>query len=198
MSVKVPIDSSKIKTGPGVIYFAPIGSDLPSFVAAGSTYNADAWPVAWLKVGPTDSGFQRSSQISTDPVEVEESLVPVRVEITGQTETVSFTLAEDSVQTLKLAMNGGTTSTVSGSAATLSTKFTPPVLGAQNGVMLGWESDDGKVRELFYNCFMTGSVTPERRKGATKTTYSLEFSVNQPDPAVSTTTWARYIAGAAF
>jgi hypothetical protein len=196
MSALVPIDNSKIRTGPGVIYFAPIGSDLPPMVAAASSYAADVWPVAWLKVGPTDSGFERSSAISTDGVEVEEDLEPVRFEITGQTNTVSFTLVEDTLQTLKLAMNGGTT-LASGSGATLSTKFSPPLLGAQNSVMIGWQSDDSKIREIYYSCLQTGSVTPARRKGSAKTVYSLEFSVQKPDPAVSSVSWNRWVAGTA-
>lgn len=196
MSALVPIDPGLINVGPGVIRIAPLGSAIPTMAATGSTFASDAWDDAWLKVGPTTSGFQRSTSIETESITVEEDLEPVVTVITASSTSIAFTLVEDTIRTLKLAMAGGTTSTVSGSAATLSTKFAPPLLGAQNSVMVAWESDDQRFREIYYKCLQSGSVEPERRKGANPTAYSLSFTVQKPDPLVSVTSWNRWQAGA--
>jgi len=196
MPVAVTIDSSQIRTGPGIIRFAPLGSALPTMAVANSTFLADTWPVAWLEVGPTDSGFQTTHSTDTDKVEVEESLYAVRTETTGKTDAVSFTLAADNLRTMKLAMNGGVVLTT-GSTVTTLNKYSPPLIGNEVRVMIGWESDDNKVRQIFYQCFQTGSPNPERRKGTAKAAYGLEFAVELPAPAVASTPWNRWDAGVA-
>lgn len=194
MPVAVPIDNAQIKTGPGKIYFAPIGSDLPAMTVTGGVFT-DAWPVAWLEAGPTDSGIETGHSTDTDTIEVEESLYPVRVETTGKSDTVSFALVNDNPRTLKLALNGGTV-VVTGTAGTTLTKYSPPLIGAETRVMIGWEANDSKTRVLFYQCFQQGSVSPARRKGANKVVYEMEFAVELPAPAVSAVPWNRWDAGA--
>jgi hypothetical protein len=187
MPVSVPIENADIRTGPGKIYFAPLGTALPANTVAASKFT-DAWPTGWLPVGPTDSGFETSHAVSTDPVEVEELYTPVRLETTGRTDSVSFTMVADTLQTLMLALNGGNVTTT-GSGATTLNKYSPPALGNERRVMIGWEHDSNTIREIFYQCFQTGSVTRQRRKGANKTVYAVEFSLEQPASNVATVTW---------
>lgn len=194
MAVAVPIDNAQIRTGPGKIYFAPIGSDVPAMTVTGGVFT-DAWPVAWLEAGPTDSGFESGHSTDTDTVEVEESLYPVRTETTGKSDTVSFSLVNDNPRTLKLALNGGTV-TVTGTTGTTLTKYSPPLIGAEVRVMIGWESNDSKIRQVYYQCFQTGNVSPSRRKGNNKVVYEMEFAVELPAPSVADVPWNRWDAGA--
>lgn len=97
---------------------------------------------------------------------------------------------------MKLAMNGGSIA-VTGSTTTTLNKFSPPLIGNEVRVMIGWESDDNKLRQIFYQCFQTGSPSPERRKGTAKAAYELEFAVELPSPSVASVPWNRWDAGVA-
>jgi hypothetical protein len=197
MPVAVPIDSALIRAGqPGAIFFAPLGSDIPAMTVEGGVFT-DAWPVAWLPVGPTDSGFTVGNSIDTDNVEIEESLYPVRTVTTGKATTVGFTIATDTPRAMRLALNGGTI-TSTGTGPTMLTKYTPPLIGAEVRVMLGWESNDATERFVAYQCFQTNGVSAEYRKGSTKVTYELEFAVELPAAEVASSPFDRWDAGAAI
>jgi hypothetical protein len=194
MPVTITADNAQVMTGPGKIYVAILGTSIPQMTVVGGVFT-DPWPEAWLEAGLTDSGFQTSHSTKSDPVEVEELYTPIRTEITGKEDSVSFTLVTDTLRTMKLAMNGGQITTT-GSADTTLTKYAPPAIGHESRVMIGWEHDNNKLREIYYQCFQTGSVSNQRRKGANKTSYALEFGVEMPAPTVSSTPWNRWIAGA--
>ncbi len=200
MPVTVPIVGADIKTGPGVIYVAPLGSALPDMNLVSGGVFTGAWPAAWFKVGPTENGLTRSHQLSNENVEVEESLTPVRTEITGVQDGVSFAMAGLTLRNLRLALAGGTITqktlaTGETQTANGSTKFAPPLIGQQVRFMIGHESDDNKERFITYQCLQTGNVQPNYRKGNNKRLYAVDFRVELPDPAVSTVNWNEWRAG---
>lgn len=195
MPVAVPIESNKIKTGPGIIYAAPLGSTLPAMTVAARKFT-DAWPAAWLPVGATDAGMEESHSTDTDTVEVEESLTPVRIETTGKSSQVSFTLAHWDWTNLKLVLNGGTITTSGTTEDVRLHKFAPPLIGAEVRVMLGWESTENDERLIAYQCFQSGAVNPSYRKGNQKRLLAAQFALELPPSAVSTVPWNRWATSA--
>lgn len=175
-AVAVPINA--IATGPGYLYWAPLGSDMPTNTVAGGVFT-DTWPVAWLLLGATDKGSEFNYELSTDNVEVAEILDPVQVVSTGRTISKTFDLAQISMSNIKRALNGGTITTT-GSGATQLNEYTPPELGAEVRAMIGWESQDSTERLVGVQCFQTGKINIARQKGADKATLPMEWTFERP------------------
>ncbi len=95
-------DTANVTTGPGTLYYAPLGTTEPATRVA-------AWPAGWVPVGYTAEGHSFNSSLSTDKIEVAELLDPVRHVTTGRDTKVAFALAEMTLAHLKLILNGGTT-----------------------------------------------------------------------------------------
>ena len=143
---------------PGFLFWAPLLSTEPAHAVLASTYDADAWPVAWIPLGPTEGGSKSTYNLNVEPVVVAEFFDPIRWSTTGRQGSFAFGLANYTLQNVKRAYNGGVLSTVSGSGATLSSKLLPPSPGAEVRAMLGWESLDHTVRKVMYQCINSGTV----------------------------------------
>ncbi len=154
--------------GPGQLFIAPLGSTEPADLAT-------AWGAAWIPLGYTDEGSEFSYELSSDVVEVAEALEPISTAVTARSITVAFASAEPTVENLKVALNGGTITTGTGIVT-----FEPPDLGTETRVMIGFETEDAKARYVWRQCFQTGTVSVQRRKGATKATLPMEFTVEKP------------------
>lgn len=103
-------DTANVTTGPGTLYYAPLGTTEP-------TTRVAAWPAGWVAVGYTAEGHSFSSSLSIDDVEVAELLDPVRRVTTKRDTKVAFAMAEVTLAHLKLLLNGGTTTADSFSVA---------------------------------------------------------------------------------
>jgi hypothetical protein len=169
--IVVPV--AGLALGPGYLYYAPLGSDLPDNTVAGSVFT-DTWPAAWIPVGVTSEGHEFSYNLETEPVEVAEYLDPPAYASTGREIGMSFEIARLSLSLEKLALNGGTITT-SGSGATQLNHYVPPEIGEEVRVMIGWESTDNTERIVAHQAFQNGEVTTARRKGADKATLPVEF-----------------------
>ena len=101
---------SALSLGPGLLYYAPLGTALP-------TDHTTALNAAFLEIGYTDEGSELSFEVSSEPVEVAESLDPVLYRTTGRNGGVTFAMAENTARNLTLAFNGGTV-TAYGAAGT--------------------------------------------------------------------------------
>lgn len=170
-AVTVPIDA--LALGPGYLYWAPLGTTIPTNSVVGSVFT-DTWPVAWLLFGATDDGSEFSYKPSTDDVEVAEYYDPPAIVSTGREISITFDLAQVHMTNLKRALNGGTITTT-GTAGTLMNKYTPPTVGQEIRAMIGWESQDATERLIGYQCFQTGEVKISRKKGAAKATIPTEW-----------------------
>lgn len=173
----VPNDS--IVLGPGVLLKAPVGTSLPTHTVAGSKFT-DTWPVGWNAVGVTETGHEWTYQPSTGTVEVAEYLYPLRIVTTGVQIGVNFQLSQITAKNYAFALNGGTYTLLSGTGATSLSKVSPPTVGSEVRTMLGWESDDGTERVVWYQAFQGGQITVGHRKGAENAFIPLGFQVEQP------------------
>lgn len=152
---------------------------VPGGTVAGSVFT-DALGASWVPAGVTAEGSEFSYQLSTDTIEVAEYLDPLSYVSTGRQAAVAFDAAQDHLNTWKMALNGGTISTVSGSGATLLSQYEPPTVGSEVRIALFWESDDLTMRKWYPRCFQTGSLTVARKKGADYARFPMSFGLEQP------------------
>jgi hypothetical protein len=186
-------NSGNIKIGPGTIYAAPLGTTEPTAVTG-------AWPTGWVDLGYTDSGSTWTSGITTDQVTVEEELLPVRFVPTGAASSITFALAEDTVDNFILAVNGGIgaaqLSGVTGANTDGSIWVEQPTLGTEVRVMIGWDAnpkagtgasvgDDAFGRLILRRCLQTGNLSETHRKGNNKKLINCTFSLEIPAGSAS-------------
>jgi hypothetical protein len=189
-AVTVPLNA--IALGPGYLFYAPIGTGLPANTVAGSVFT-DNWPGAWLLWGVTAEGHTFTNEISTDPVEVAEYLLPVSIQPTNIAGHVDFAVAQVHATNHKRVMNGGSIVST-GSGGTQLNTYTPPDLAAMVRCMLGWESTDSTERYVWPQCFSGGIGGVQRQKGANKATLPVQFNLEQPAAGAP---WTYYTAGTA-
>jgi len=187
------VGPTKIKAGPGLIRYAPIGTAIPTFTAAASKVTG-TW-TSWIDVGATDEGLTYSESTDTEDIRVAESLYAVRTVTTGKTSTVSLSLAQVDDLNWKLVSNGGTI-TVTGTGATKLDVYVPPLAGSEQRIMLCYHSIDEDEAIIWFACFNTGGFETARANFADKHVLPAEFSVELPDPAVATVPYKRWTSGA--
>lgn len=187
------ISPLQIKAGPGRIYYAPLGTTIPTFTAAGSVV-VGTW-TSWVEVGATDEGLTYNEATDTDPINVAESLYPVRTVVTAKTATVAFSIAQVSDLNWSLASNGGTI-TVTGATTTKLSKYVPPLAGSEVRVMLAFHSLDATEVLVWPQVFNTGGFETPRAGFSAKHVLPVSFSVELPDVTINAgLPYARYTAG---
>lgn len=133
---------------PGFLFHAPLATAQPLHAAAGSTYDADPWPVAWHPWGPTLDGSVFSNSQNVEPIRAAELFDALAYSVTDVTTTLAFAVLDYTLHNVRRALNAPTSlvTTHSGTGATLSSKLVPP--GPEEIVrsMIGWESLDHTLR----------------------------------------------------
>lgn len=166
-------DGNNLSLGAGKVYVAPLGTTEPTDLAT-------ALPAAWVPVGYTSEGSEFSYEYQTDPVEVAESLEPIKYTTTMRSGSVAFAMAEVTATNLKTAFNGGTVSALTGTAPNQFYTFEPPAIGSEVRLMVVFESEDKQERWLFRQCFQGGTVNVARRKGADKASLPVSLRIEKP------------------
>lgn len=175
----IAIPNGAWMAGPGTLYRTILGTAIPAHAVVGGVFT-DAWPAAWVPVGITVDGSQFSFQTNTDQIVAAEYLDPLAVKSTGRTIGVEFNMMQMTLKSFALALNGGTTSTISGAAGTLLTSYTPAGVGSEVRTMLGWESEDATERAIFNQNFQGGQVQIANRKAPTARSIPVQFTTEQP------------------
>jgi hypothetical protein len=145
---------------PGFLFHAPLATAEPLHAAAGSTYDADPWPAAWVPLGPTQEGSVFSHSMNVEPIRVAELFDAVAYSVTEVTTTLAFAMTNYTLHNLRRAMNapGSAVATVSGTAATLSSKLEAPDPQDIVRSMIGWESLDHTMRLVGRQCINGGEL----------------------------------------
>lgn len=172
------VPKGALSFGAGYLYVADLGTTLPSNTVAGSVFT-DAWPAGWNLWGVTREGHTLNIGIDTDKVESAEYVDPLLNVVTGRTITAEFEIMQIHLTNYKRAFNGGT-KTTSGSGATLLTSYTLPQIGQEVRQYIGWEAVDNTERYWGLQCFQTGSVGIQRKKGSDNASLPLTFTF-EPD-----------------
>lgn len=169
-------NAKAIALGPGKLRVAPLGSAVP--------VNLDVpWPAAWGEPFYTEEGSRFSYEVSFEGVPVAEELDDLDDAATGRVMTVGFAGVEITAAALRRSMNGGQVTSVPADTATGARafdRFTPPELGDELYVMIGFESEDGQERWIWYQCKQTGAIETGRAKGNAKATLPNSFKVYKP------------------
>jgi len=170
-----------ILTDPGFIFTAILSSTEPAHVAAGSTYDADVWPAAWVNAGATLDGSKFTYKTDVEPISVAEFFDPIRWSTTSREGSFAFVLANYTLHNLRRALNVGTgaIATVSGAGATLSSSLTPPTPGTEIRSMVGWESLDHTLRFIAYQVINGASIESDFKKAPSLAgiPFELQFEV---------------------
>jgi hypothetical protein len=178
MSLSVPVPL--IVQDAGFLFWAPLLSAEPTHAAAGSTYDADTWPAAWIPQGATEAGTDFSYEIKVEPVKVAEFYDPIKWSTVERAGSISFVLTNYTLKQLQRSWNGGTLSTVSGSGATLSSKLLPVNVGTETRAMIGWESQDHTLRIVCYQALNSGPIKSTFDKAPTKGLIPCMFNLEVP------------------
>lgn len=187
------ITPGQIRTGPGLIRYAPLGTTIPAVTAAASKVVA-TW-TNWLEVGATEEGLTYSESTDTEKIRVAESVYPVKTVTTGKEGTIAFSMAHLNDLNWKLAMNGGTIVST-GSTTTKLNTYVPPLIGQEVRVMLAFQSADDDEIIVWPQVFNGGSIEVVRGTLETMAALPVEFSAELPDPAVLSTPYKRWVTGA--
>lgn len=166
-------------TDPGYLYWAPIGSSLPTNTVSGSVFT-DTWPVAWIPLGMTDTGSTWTMSLTVEPIEAAESFDPITNRTTGRSATIEFSLKNFSATNLGRALNGATL-TVSGSTGTTLTQIDPPAPGGETRCMIGFESLDNTVRAVGFQCINSGDIAVAMAKAPANA--NIPFTLNLEKPS---------------
>lgn len=187
-----PITPAAIQSGPGRVRYAPLGTAIPTIVPAGSKFTAVTW-TSWLDAGSTDAGITYTEASETSDIKVAESLYPVRTVTTGKSSRIAGSFSEITDLIWKLVNNGGT-ATVTGTAGTKMTEYSPPLAGSEVRVMLGFQSNLDDEIIIWPQVFQVGSMEYER--GTYESKAGLTFEFNAEIPATGyTTPYRRFTAG---
>ena len=167
------VPKNAIAQGAGYLYWAALGSGLPSNTVVGSVFT-DAWPGPYYLLGVTKSGSEFDYTINVDQIEAAEYLDPLMYVTTGRVASIKMELMQIHATNMKRVINGGSLTT-GGSGTTLLSTYTPPAPGSEVRCMIGWESQDNTERLVFEQAFQVGSLTVSRKKGADNATLPVEF-----------------------
>lgn len=169
-----------VLTDPGYLFWAPLLSTEPTHAAAGSTYDADAWPVAWIPLGATEDGSKVSYETKIEPIKVAEFFDPIRWSTVERSGNIAFNLTNWTLNTVKRVFNGGTLATVSGTGATLSSSYVLPSPGQEVRAMIGWESLDHTVRLICYQTINGGTIEQAYRRAPSLAMLPCTFNFEVP------------------
>lgn len=159
-----------VKVGPGLLYVAPVGTTDPTPVTGTPS-------APWVAIGFTDAGHSFTPNRTSEPIEVAESLTPIKYVNTREEVMIEFEMAEINAQNLAIAFNGGTIGSPSGGLV----KYTPPALGAEERLKILWQSDDHQEVLVIEKALQSGAVGMPRRKAPDKTVIPVQFRVEVPD-----------------
>jgi hypothetical protein len=179
-------------TDPGFLYWAPLGSALPTSVSTASAFS-DTWPVAWIPLGMTESGTDFDPKTTVAPIYGAEMIDALVYRTTVREGTLSFQLLSFTATNLARAFNGATTA-VTGAGATLITKIDPPAAGTEIRAMIGFESLDSTFRFVAYQVFNSGDIKMSFNKAPAKASIPWTGMLEKP---ASTQPWSAWTAGAA-
>jgi len=188
------IQPLQIKTGPGLIRYAPLGTAIPVITTAANKLVATPAWTSWVDAGATDEGLTYNESTDTEEVRVAESLYAIRTVTTGKAGSISFSLSHISDLSWKLAANGGVI-TVTGTGATKLSSYVPPLAGFEVRVMMAFQALEDDEILLWPQVFNSGGFETSRGSFSDKHMLPVEFSVELPDPVVLTTPYRRWTSG---
>lgn len=161
-----------VVVGLAVGYFAEVGAALP----LDSVAFADDWGTGWTQAGGTEEGWRLGGDSSTTPHTIEEQPNPVLVTLESRGMNLSASLAEDTLESMRLSFGGGTI-TVDAASVPPVTTFTLSEGIDEFAVGLDMKTIAGKTRRLIIpRASGSGSVDVAFRRSASKRLWPVQFA----------------------
>lgn len=168
-------DPQNVVVGAAMAYFAAVGETPPaSTVKFGTPWGGD-----WINPGGTEDGYRLTADSSTQSHTIEEQPNPVLVTLETRGLGIAASLAEDTLDSLRLAFAGGTI-TVAGSG--LAVKTFQLATGIEEfAVGLDMDTVAGVTRRIIIpRASGAGSVDVAFRRSASKRLWPIQFSALCP------------------
>lgn len=169
----ITVPKNAVAGGPGFLYEAALGTSLPANTVAGSVFT-DAWPAGWNAWGITTNGSEFGYALTTGEILAAEYFDPIQIITTARSASLKAVLMQIHATNMARAVNGGAI-VVTGSGATQLNAVTPPPVGGEVRIMVGWESQDNTERLILEQAFQIGTLAVIRDKGTAVATLPLEF-----------------------
>lgn len=179
----MPRLGDEVLIGPGTLYTAPKGTAFPADPSV-------APAVAWVEIGYSEEGWVFVVGREFADVVVAEEVDPIKILQTARTLNMRGASAQASLDTIKLAMGGGTISTIAGPPARK--KYVPPtgssiapdvmalLFRSKAPAVAGVE----KVRQLAIpQAISIGAIEMAHQKAPAKTVVAIDFRLTKPDSA---------------
>lgn len=198
--------SSRRHYGPGMLWFAPLGTWANGYAPAGTanvftqgtTATAVPGSTAALPLGWTDDGTKFKQSIKTDEDEAAESYYPVSTPVVGTSCTLEVSLKTVNLTNLRVALNipaSGPTGVPSPSTVS---KLQPALAGAEVRGQLLFQSTENDLLIVMYQVLNTGDVELAFQKGAKGLSVPLTFNGELPDASVAPAPFSMYMIGSEY
>lgn len=167
------VTSSNIVLGAATLYTAPFATAEPADAVA-------APAVAWVDAGGTTDGVTISVSPDYTELVVDQVIDRVGSRMTGRTITVSTNLAESTLENLKLALGGGTVTSVAGKK-TFDSAIANTGEPAYVAILIDGVAPGGKKRRIIVRkALSTDNVEFAYSKDG-QTVYSVTFTAHYVD-----------------
>lgn len=164
-----------VVVGLAVGYFAEVGTVAPD----NTVEFAGDWGTGWEQAGGTEEGWRLASDMSTTPHNIEEQANPVLVTLDSRNINISAALAEDTLDSIRLAFGGGTILVTPGTppAATIH-EFTLTEGIDEFAVGLDMQTVGGATRRIIVpRASGSGTVDVAFRRAAGKRLWPVQFQM---------------------
>jgi len=159
-----------VVVGLAVGYFAEVGATIP----ADTIPFAGEWGVDWEQAGGTEEGWRLGGDTSTTSHNIEEQPNPVLVTLESRGMNISASLAEDTLESMRLSFGGGT---ITLNAATGVTNFRLSEGIEEFAIGLDMQTVAGKTRRIIIpRASGSGSVDVAFRRSANKRLWPVQFA----------------------
>jgi hypothetical protein len=152
----------KVLVGLARLFIGPYNATSPLLAPANSVPLNGAWPVGWVPIGATEEGVTFNFQRSTEAVRIEEQATPVYKNTSEIDWNIEAVLSQDSLDTMKLAMGGGTIVVTPPGSGTVGTRKLT-ISTDMDQLCLGME---GQNEFGFWRRFRVPLITSEGNVGA--------------------------------
>lgn len=168
-------NTEEILMGVGTVYTAPVGTAFPADPTA-------AVGGSWLEIGYTEEGWHLSVERDTEDIDVAEEIDPVDIVATSRESHWVGNSVQGSLENLKLALGGGTITTVAGPPARK--EFVPSGTDVLDRVAVLFRGKApsvagvAKVRQIDIPVTVpVGAVEIASRKAPAKTSIAMDFRI---------------------
>lgn len=162
-----------------------------SLALGGDWANATTGNIAWTPIGASESGATMRFSRATNDISIEEQLNPVDIATTSIDPRLEVTLAEDTLETMKLAYGGGTITTVAPATGVPGYKELTVAQDIDH-LTLGLEGMNTKSqwrRVLWLDVLSVADVETSYRNAETQRLYAVSFRLVSPITSMLIREW---------